>query len=255
MTEDKVETESQGGVPAAQEAVDVLTPNRLQTGLAILDRTLNGGLPKGSMVYFSAEPIAQPEIFLFEFTTPRKTFYFTTDKSAFNIERHMSEIAFSYEQIEFFDVREEFYGNILNTSAEPGEAERRLIEFIDSKIDYIYTSGESNFTLVFDNFSFLIDLGIDVHTLKSLLHKIYEMDKERESTCYLFVLKGVHDRRVEILFQNVCDVIFDVEVEKKGDKMSSKISIPRVRGIPPILEYIRCKVSDRIYIDTSRDIA
>jgi KaiC/GvpD/RAD55 family RecA-like ATPase len=255
MTEDKVETEEPVVTPEAAEGTEELTPNRLSTGLSILDRTLCGGIPKGSLVYFTAEPITQPEVFLFEFTTPRKTFYFTTDKSFINIERHMSELNFSYEQIEFFDVREEFYGNILNTSTEPGEAERRLIEFIDSKIDYIYTSGESDFTLVFDNFSFLIDLGIDLHTLKSLLHKIYEMDKERDSTCYLFILKGVHDRRVEIIFQNVCDVIFEIEVEKKGDKLSSKLSIPKIRGIAPILDYIRFKVADRIYIDTSRDIA
>ncbi|MGA9138837.1 MAG: ATPase [Methanocella sp.] len=255
MTEDKVETEEQGAVPEAVDKPEAPIPNRLPTGLSILDRTLNGGIPKGSMVYFSAEPVTQPEVFLFEFTTPRKTFYFTTDKSFINLERHMSELNISYEQIEFFDVREEFYGNILNTSTEPGEAERRLIEFIDSKVDYIYTSGESDFTIIFDNFSFLIDLGIDLHTLKSLLHKIYEMDKERDSICYLFILNGVHDRRTEIIFQNVCDVIFEIEVEKKGDKMGSKLSIPKIRGTPPILEYIRFKVSDRIYIDTSRDIA
>ena len=254
MTEDKVEPAQQ---PAEQQQLDVAaaSANRLMTGLSMLDRTLNGGIPKGSMVYFTAEPITQPEVFLFEFTTPRKTFYFTTDRSAPNVERHMSELNFGYDQVEFFDIRDEFYGNILNTSTEFGEVNDRLIEFIDSKVDYIYTTGEQNYTIIFDNFSFLIDLGIDIHTLKSLLHKIYEYNKERESTCILFVLKGVHERRVETIFENVCDVIFDVDVEKKGDKISSKLSIPKIRGIPPVLEYIRFKVSDRINIDTSRDIA
>jgi len=255
MTEDKAELQGQAQGQGTAEKIQIVESNKLSTGLSILDRTLNGGIPKGSLIYFAAEPISQPEVFIFEFTTPRKTFYFTTDKSSANIARHMSELNFSYEQIEFFDVHDEFYNNIIISATEAGEAERRLIEFIDQKLDYIYTCGESNFTIVFDNFSFLIDLNIDIHTLKSLLHKVYEMDKERESTCILFILKGVHDRRVETIYQNVCDVIFDVDVEKKGDKMSFKLSIPKIRSVTPVIEYIRFKVSDRIYIDTSRDIA
>jgi KaiC/GvpD/RAD55 family RecA-like ATPase len=263
MTEDNVETQEQAAIEnvelavpeAPKESTEQVPPNRLSTGLSILDRTLNGGIPKGSLVYFSAEPITQPEIFLFEFTIPRKTFYFTTDRSEENLKRHMSELNFSYDQIEFIDIRQEYYDNIYLTSTEPGEGERRLYELIDSRLDYIYSTGESNYTIIFDHFSLLIDMNIDVHALKNLLHKIYEMNKARESTCILFMLKGVHDRRTEIIFQNVCDVIFDVDLERKGDKMSSKLSIPKIRGIPPVIDYIRFKVSDRVYIDTSRDIA
>jgi KaiC/GvpD/RAD55 family RecA-like ATPase len=251
MTEDNTETQEQATV----EKVEPAPANRLPTGLSILDRTLNGGIPKGSLVYFSAEPVSQPEIFLFEFTLPRKTFYFTTDKSEDNIKRHMTELNISYDHVEFFDIRQEYYDNIYVTSTEHGEGERRLYELIDTKLDYIYSSGESNYTIIFDHFSFLIDMSIDVHALKNLLHKVYEMDKERESTCILFLLKGVHDRRTETIFQNVCDVIFDVDVEKKGDKMACKLSIPRIRGMAPIIDYIRFKVADRVYIDTSRDIA
>jgi KaiC/GvpD/RAD55 family RecA-like ATPase len=254
MTEDKVETQEQVAIEKVDKGEPV-SSNRLKTGLDILDRTLNGGIPKGSMVYFSAEPVTQPEIFLFEFTLPRKTFYFTTDKSADNVRLHMSELNFSTEQIEFVDIRKEYYDDIYVTSSEHGEGERRLYELIDSRLDYIYSTGESDYTIIFDNFSFLVDMNIDVHALKNLLHKIYEMNKERESTCILFVLKGVHDRRLETIFQNFCDVIFDVEVEKKGDKMGFKLSIPKIRGTSPVTDYIRFKVADRVYIDTSRDIA
>ncbi len=57
MTEDNTETQEQATV----EKVEPAPANRLPTGLSILDRTLNGGIPKGSLVYFSAEPVTQPE--------------------------------------------------------------------------------------------------------------------------------------------------------------------------------------------------
>ena len=103
MTEDKAEI--QGDTQASVEKFDPAASNRLSTGLSILDRTLNGGIPKGSLVYFSAEPVTQPEIFMFEFCTPRKTYYFTTDKSADNIRRHMAELNFSHDNVEFIDIR------------------------------------------------------------------------------------------------------------------------------------------------------
>lgn len=260
MAEDNAETQEQITVeetaPVEQaEHAEPAVAYRLSTGLSILDRTLNGGIPKGSLVYFSAEPITQPEVLLFEFTTPRKTFYFTTDRSEDNVRRHMAELNFYSDHVEFFDIRQEYYDNIYVTSTEQGESERRLYELIDSKLDYIYSTGESNYTIIFDHFSFLIDMNIDVHALKNLLNKIYEMDKERESTCILLVLKGVLDRRLETIFQNVCDVIFDVDVEKKGDKITCKLSIPKIRSTPPVMDYIRFKVTDRVNIDTSRDIA
>jgi KaiC/GvpD/RAD55 family RecA-like ATPase len=255
MTEDKTETQEQVAAVETVEQAEPVPANRLSTGLDILDRTLNGGIPKGSLIYFNAEPVSQPEIFLFEFTTPRKTYYFSTDKSADNLKRHMAELNFSFDNIEFIDIRQEYYDDIFVTSTEHGESERRLYELIDSKLDYIYSTGESNYTIIFDHFSFLVDMNIDVHALKNLLHKIYEMDKERESTCILLVLKGIHDRRIETIFQNVCDVIFDVDVENKGDKMAFKLSIPKIRSGSPVVEYIRFKVTDRVNIDTSRDIA
>ena len=221
----------------------------------ILDRTLNGGLPKGSLVYFGADPRSQPEIFLYEFTQPRKTFYFTTDRKPSYITRHMAELGFPWSNVDFLNVHEEYYGNIFVSESEPGEGAARVFELIDGRLDEIYASEVDNFTIIIDSFSFFIDLGIDEHSLKALLDKIYDLIIERNGLCILLVHSGIHSTRQEALFQAVCDTIFQIDIEFRGDKMSCKLSLPKIRGIPPVMEYIRYKVMDRIDIDTSRDIA
>jgi KaiC/GvpD/RAD55 family RecA-like ATPase len=253
MTDDN--TQGKAEVLDSAASSDVVPTDRLPTGMEILDRTLNGGIPKGSLIYFGADPKSQPEVFLYEFTVPRKTFYFTTDRAPSHITRHMAELNFPWEEIEFIDVHDEYYNNIFVSAVEPGDAERRVIEFIDSKLDEIYSSGTASFTIIVDSFSFLLDLGVDVHILKRLLNKVYDLVIDRESTCILLTYRGVHTERLENIFQSACDTVFMIDLELKGDKLSNKLSLPKIRGIPPVTEYIRFKVTDRIYIDTSRDIA
>ncbi|HMK48247.1 MAG TPA: ATPase domain-containing protein [Methanocella sp.] len=247
--------EQTDSVRSKAEKQEPISANRLPTGMDILDRTLNGGIPKGSLVYFGADPKSQPEIFLFEFTTPRKTYYFSTNRDPAHIMKHMSELNFSMDNLEFVDIHDEYYNNIYISSQDAAEADRRVIEFIDSQLDDIYANTNQSFTIIFDNFSFLIDLGIDITILKRLLDKIYDMVSDRDSTCILLILKGVHTERIENLFESYCDTIFNIDSDLKGDKISNKLSIPKIRGMPPVNEYIRFKIMDRINIDTSRDIA
>lgn len=244
--------EGTGKAPPAE--VPPASVGRLPTGVDILDRSLQGGLPKGSLVYFSANPKSMPEVFLFELTTPRKTYYITTHKNPRYIRSHMRELDFETTRIEFFDLHAEYYHRILRETPDPGQASTRLVRYLNDWLDVLKKRNEKNFTIIFDSFSFLVALGIGNNGIKPILDKIYDIINDGDSICYLMMVKGVHDESTENRLQYWCDVIFDVDLERKGDKIINKLTLPKIRGMSPVTEYIKFKVTDRIAIDTSRDI-
>src|SRR5574341_738603 len=50
------------------------------TAIPILDRSLGGGLPSGAVVYILADAVSMAEVFLYQFTQARKTYYFSHER-------------------------------------------------------------------------------------------------------------------------------------------------------------------------------
>lgn len=196
-----------------------------------------------------------PEVFLYELSTPRKTYYITTHKNPRYIKRNMKELDFESPGIEFINLHEEYYHKILPAAADRQAAAKKLAQYLNDWLDGLKKKNENNFTIIFDNFSFLVDLGIDIDSLKRMLDKVYDILNEGNSICYLMMVKGMHHESIENHIQYWCDVIFDIDLERKGDKIVNKLTLPKIRGMNPITDYIKFKVTDRITIDTSRDIA
>ncbi len=250
-----IEDGGSSGISASGEEQRTNVKARLSTGVDILDRSLNGGLPSGALVYFSANPKSMPEVFLYELSMPRKTYYITTHKSPRYIKRNMEELDFESSGMEFVNLHEEYYRRILPASQDRYEAAKKLVKYTNDWLDSFSKSKEENFTIIFDSFSFLIDLGVDIDSIKHLLDKIYDIINDNNGICYLMIVKGMHHESVENHIQYWCDVIFDIDLERKGDKIINKLTLPRIRGMTPVTDYIKFRVTDRITIDTSRDIA
>ncbi len=228
---------------------------RLPTGVDILDRNLNGGLPSGALVYFSANPKSMPEVFLYQLTSPRKTYFITTHQHPRYIRRNMKELDFDTPQIEFIDLHTEYYHKILHDTPDRQWASKKLMQFLNDWLDGLKKKNDKNFTIIFDSLSFLVELGIEADTIKHMLDKIYDIINDGNGICYLMMVKGMHHESTENRIQYWCDVIFDIDLERKGDKIINKLTLPKIRGMSPLTEYIKFKVTDRITIDTSRDIA
>ncbi|WP_290902146.1 RAD55 family ATPase [Ferroglobus sp.] len=227
---------------------------RIPTGITILDKRLGGGLPAGTMVCIFANPIAMPEVFLHQFASIYTTFYFTTVRPAKYVRENIESMGFDVDHIEFIDVFEKYY--LSETGAfvvEDMYRDRNIFDFVDAKLSEIST--EKHVIIIFDNLSFFLKLNVPVGLKEWLINKIYVTTKNVEGLSYCYVIKNIHPKDLESLVIDLSDAVFDIDVERHGDRIVNRLAIPKVRNMQPITETFRYYISEGVQIDTSRDIA
>ncbi len=199
------------------------------------------------------------EIFLYQFTQSRKTYYFCTERRPKYVQYDIQNLNFDVLDIEFVDVYGSYYlsplGEMIdNTGNEYVDA--KIIEFTEYNINNILSEEtNSEVNIIVDSFSFFLNLNVNHGVIRRLLNVIYETTKETGGLTFLYGMKESHDHIIENEIFNICDAIFDVDIEKTADKIINKLSIPKLRGMSPTAEMIKFKIGDGIQIDTSKDIA
>jgi len=236
-----------------------LAPEILSSGIYVLDRSIGGGIPGGSVVYISATTKSMSEVFLYQFTQSRKTYYFCTERRPKYVQQDIANMNFDTSQIVFVDVYGSYFmspqGEMIDIGGN-GFMDAKIVEFMEYNLKSILseeTDGEIN--IIVDTFTFFMNLNLNSGIIRRLMNIIYETTKETGGLTFLYSLKDSHDQKLENEIVNTCDAIFDVDLEKTGDKIISKLSIPKIRGMTPTAEMIKFKIGEGIQIDTSRDIA
>lgn len=236
-----------------------LAPEILSSGIYVLDRSIGGGIPGGSVVYISATTKSMSEVFLYQFSQSRKTYYFCTERRPKYVQQDIVNMNFDTSQIVFVDVYGSYFmspqGEMIDIGGN-GFMDAKIVEFMEYNLKSILseeTDGEIN--IIVDTFTFFMNLNLNSGIVRRLMNIIYETTKETGGLTFLYSLKDSHDQKLENEIVNTCDAIFDVDIEKTGDKIISKLSIPKIRGMTPTAEMIKFKIGEGIQIDTSRDIA
>ncbi len=230
------------------------------TAIPILDRSLGGGLPSGAVVYILADAVSMAEVFLYQFTQARKTYYFSNERHPRYVLRDIQNYGFKSDSITFVDVYSAYYitahGEMVdNVGNEFVDA--KIVEFTESNLKRIMSEGADNvdINIIFDSFSFYLDLNVNPGIIKRLMNVIYEVSKNLNCVSFLYGLKDTHKKNIENEILKSCDVIFNVEIETTLDKISNRISIPKMRGKPMTSELLKFRVGEGIQIDTTKDIA
>lgn len=258
-TETLLEHEEEKAFIAPETTQPHLAPNILSSGIYVLDRSIGGGIPGGSVIYISASTKSMSEVFLYQFTQSRKTYYFCTERRPKYVQRDIENMNFDTSQIVFVDVYGSYFmsphGEMIdNVGNEYVDA--KIVEFMEYNLKSILseeTEGEIN--IIVDTFTFFMNLNLNSGIIRRLMNIIYETTKETGGLTFLYSLKDSHDQKLENEIVNTCDAVFDVDIEKAGDKIINKLSIPKIRGMTPTSEMIKFKIGEGIQIDTSRDIA
>ncbi|QKY19523.1 transcriptional regulator [Halolamina sp. CBA1230] len=205
---------------------------RLPTGITVLDREIEGGIPAGSIVLLSAEPASQSELFLYELTAERQTLYLTTVRS------------------------DQAVGDAIDrTNTRTGDPTIRDVGG-DAPLDranrLIGTLPEEA-TLIVD----VVDAleRYDRSRYRRFLNELQTVMVNTGGVAILHGMDGVDVPNNRDLTAHVADVVFDLQTTVTNAEVENRLVVPKFRGGKALSEPIKLRLDESVNIDTSRDIA
>ena len=207
--------------------------NRLRTGIDVLDRKLDGGIPAGSMVALTAHPASQAELFLYELTATRGTLWLSLDRTAEAVQVSME-----------------------NTPAETGDPTIRHISGeapLDNAGKLISALPETS-NLIVDPLD-VLESQEPPSRFRSFMNDLQNHIFNTDSLAILHCLDGRSVPPLRDTTEHFADVVFDLQTDATGDEVENQLAIPKFRGGRAPSDIIKLDLVEEVSIDTSRDIA
>ncbi|MDS0221859.1 transcriptional regulator [Haloarcula sp. S1AR25-5A] len=205
---------------------------RFETGVRALDRKLDGGIPAGSLVTLLAEPASQAELFLSKFVAQQDTMYLSGEQAPTTITSTLRTHRETYDDLTVSQ---------LDRKAPVSDALTHIEELTSESL------------LVIDPVEPLerADTGEFRACLETLQAKLAQTD----SVAVLYALKYDATPPQRHRTEYTSDIVFDLETERSADALENRLFVPKFRGGRALTEPLCLDITDRISVDTSRDIA
>jgi KaiC/GvpD/RAD55 family RecA-like ATPase len=207
--------------------------NRLHTGIDVLDRKLEGGIPEGSLVVLGAEPASQAELFLYELTATRGTLYLSMDRTA-------QAVTTSIEQ----------------SPTNTGDPTVRHISG-EAPLDNagkLISALPENSNLIVDPLD-VLEAQEPPSRFRSFMNDLQNHIVNTGSLGVLHCLEGRTVPPLRDSTEHFADVVFRLETEITSDDIENRLAIPKFRGGRAPNDIIKLDLMEEVSIDTSRDIA
>jgi KaiC/GvpD/RAD55 family RecA-like ATPase len=206
---------------------------RLRTGIDVLDRKLDGGLPAGSMVALAADPASQAELLLYELTATRGTLWLSLDRTG-----------------------EAVSDSIQNTPASTGDPTVRHISGeapLDNAGKLVSALPETS-NLIVDPLD-VLESQEPPSRFRSFMNDLQNHIFNTNSLAILHCLDGRSVPPLRDTTEHFADVVFELETQVSGDEVENRLAIPKFRGGRAPTDVIKLDLVEEVSIDTSRDIA
>jgi len=184
--------------------------NLLETGCELLDRTLGGGLPPGSVVALKAAPASAAEHLLYGLTSTRGTLYLTTERSDELVREAMRS---STAPVGNPTVRQ------LDGANGVGDAEELVGEL----------PGGAN--LIVDPVDELERADRDSYL--TLLNAVKRRMVETDGVAVLHCLDGESTPDGRASTEHFADVVLELETIVEDGRVQHNVEIPKYRADPP----------------------
>jgi KaiC/GvpD/RAD55 family RecA-like ATPase len=207
---------------------------RLSTGIDVLDRQLDGGIPTGSIVLFSADPASQSELLLYEVTAVRMALYLTTIRSDQAVQDALNRTR-QYTRVGEPTVRD------IGVEA-PLDQANKLLGTLPMES-----------TLIIDTLDPLERQ--EASRYRYFLNQLQTQMRNTESIAILHAMDGRSVPALRDVTEHMADVVFHLNTDIQGTEIVNRLSVPKFRGGRALDETIKLKLSSGVSIDTSRDIA
>ena len=207
--------------------------NRLRTGIDVLDRKLDGGIPAGSIVVLSAQPASQAELFLYELTATRGTLWLSLDRTA-----------------------ESVIASIEQTPANTGDPTVRHISGeapLDNAGKLVSALPETS-NLIVDPLD-VLEAQEPHSRFRAFMNDLQNHIVNTGSLAIVHCLDGREVPPLRDTTEHFADVVFQLNTTTSGDEVENRLAIPKFRGGRAPTDIIKLNLVEEVSIDTSRDIA
>ncbi|MFB6280912.1 MAG: RAD55 family ATPase [Haloferacaceae archaeon] len=205
---------------------------RLPTGITVLDRQLDGGIPAGSIVLLSADPASQSELFLYELTAARGTLYLTSVRSDQAVRDALDRVSARVGNPTVRDVG----------GGAPLDGANRLVNNLPERSNLIID--------VLDPLE-----RAETARYREFLNGLQTHMMNTKGLAVLHALDGTDVPENRDLSEHMADVVFDLQTHVDGAEVVNRMAVPKFRGGRALEETIKLQLDEEVSIDTSRDIA